>query len=289
MTWRASRDHSGLIVCWSIQACCFSDRISVYGRAAKTYNYNDGVDPARVARLQEINRRFYTEHGADFAETRRRIQPGVRGLLRSWRPQDTILDLGCGSGALAQTLSLQGHRGCYLGLDYSRVAVMRASEGQYEFPARFVEVDFLPAEQLGTIIESNCGEQAAEGWAVVAAFAVLHHIPGRSLRLGLLGQARRWTRPDGCLVLSTWRFSSNSRMRSRIVPWSTAGVDENDVDPGDYLVEWRRGGTGVRYVHEFDERELAGLAQATGFRVEESFLSDGADRHSGLYQIWRPA
>ncbi len=130
---------------------------------------------------------------------------------------------------------------------------------------------------------------AAGPWAIVTAFAVLHHLPGRSLRLNLLTHARKWLLPGGRLILSNWQFSSNVRMKSRILPWFAAGITADDVDEGDHLVDWRGGTAGVRYVHEFRESELTELAAESGFTVVESFLSDGADRRSGLYQTWRPA
>jgi hypothetical protein len=34
---------------------------------------------------------------------------------------------------------------------------------------------------------------------------------------------------------------------------------------------------------------LSALASESGFTIRETFLSDGADRRSGLYQIWKPA
>jgi hypothetical protein len=120
-------------------------------------------------------------------------------------------------------------------------------------------------------------------------FAVLHHMPGRRLRIDLLNQARHWLRPTGRLILSNWQFSNNVRMHARVLPWAGAGLNETDLDPGDHLVDWRRGGAGVRYVHEFTERELAEIAGESGFQVMDSFLSDGADHRSGLYQIWKPA
>jgi hypothetical protein len=66
-------------------------------------------------------------------------------------------------------------------------------------------------------------------------------------------------------------------------------MKDSDLDAGDFLIDWRRGRAGQRYVHEFREGELAGLAVESGFEVVESFLADGADRRSGLYQIWSPA
>jgi redox-sensitive bicupin YhaK (pirin superfamily) len=58
------------------------------------------------------------------------------------------------------------------------------------------------------------------------------------------------------------------------------------VDENDYLLDWRRGGEGLRYVHHFDEAELNAMATASGFQVREMFRSDGENGQLGLYQIW---
>jgi hypothetical protein len=59
------------------------------------------------------------------------------------------------------------------------------------------------------------------------------------------------------------------------------------VDAGDYLLDWRSGGEGLRYVHHFDEAELQGLAERSGFQIDETFYSDGETGNLGLYEIWK--
>jgi len=60
-----------------------------------------------------------------------------------------------------------------------------------------------------------------------------------------------------------------------------------DVDECDYLLDWRSGGTGLRYVHYFSEEELAKMAESSGFRVVETFYSDGKEGNLAIYQVWR--
>jgi len=60
------------------------------------------------------------------------------------------------------------------------------------------------------------------------------------------------------------------------------------VDAGDYLLDWRNGDVGLRYVHHFDEEELSKLAKATGFKVIDTFYLDGETGNLGLYQVWQP-
>jgi hypothetical protein len=44
----------------------------------------------------------------------------------------------------------------------------------------------------------------------------------------------------------------------------------------------------VRYVHHFSAEELAALAGETGYKILETFHSDGQAGRLGHYQIWSP-
>lgn len=121
------------------------------------------------------------------------------------------------------------------------------------------------------------------------AFAVLHHIPSEALRIRLLRQVHGLLAPAGRFTLSVWNFLASPRLRQRIRPWREAGLAEEEVDPGDYLLDWRHGGHALRYVHHFNEPELAGLAEASGFRVVDGYLSDGERGRLGRYQVWEIA
>jgi len=115
---------------------------------------------------------------------------------------------------------------------------------------------------------------------------VLHHLPGADLRRRLMQQVRQRLTPGGRFIHSEWQFHHSPRLTGRILPWETIGLTHADVDPGDTLLDWRQGGRGLRYVHLFDEEELAILAQSSGFTLQDSFYSDGRSGDLALYQIW---
>ena len=93
-----------------------------------------------------------------------------------------------------------------------------------------------------------------------------------------LKQIHAWLKADGVFAHSCWQFSKNPRLQTRIHPWSSVGRDPAEMDEGDYLLDWRHGGRGLRYVHEFQEAELADLAAHSGFEVISTYSSDGSDR-----------
>jgi SAM-dependent methyltransferase len=194
-------------------------------------------------------------------------------------PASSVLDLGCGSGLLARELARRGHSGPYLGVDGSEPLLAEAR--RRSLPA---SVDFV----LADLARPGWEEAVGGPFDAVFAFALLHHLPGSERRLQFAGAVRRIVAEPGELTVSTWSFLGSDRLRLRIQPWESVGLAPQDVDPGDYLLDWRRGGTGLRYVHHFDPAELRTLAAETGFAVVESWRSDGEGGRLGLYQRWAP-
>ena len=241
------------------------------------------MNSATAAYLIEINREFYSRFGDSFSATRHRVQPGVRRLLGKLKGDESILDLGCGNGELARELAKRGHRGAYLGVDFS-LPLLRDAELQANgFSARFLEMDLTKLSALS-------GQLSVEGgWPVITAFAVLHHIPSRELRLEIMRVVNQLLQKDGLLLHSNWQFLNSEKLKARIQDWEIVSLSVSQVDPADYLLDWRSGGRGLRYVHHFDERELEELAAASHFQIIDTFYSDGETGNLGLYQVWSPA
>lgn len=238
------------------------------------------MDPATTAALLAVNHQFYQTFAAQFSATRQRIQPGVQRLLPMLIQASRILDVGCGNGELARRLLHLGFGGEYLGLDFSLGLLEAACQDLPEGAA----VRFLPADLAQSGWETGIPPGSFD---VAVAFAVLHHLPGLALRQQVLGTLRRLLQPHGRLLLSNWQFLNSPRLRQRIQPWERSGFNPEQLDPDDYLLDWRSGGSGLRYVHHFSLAELSQLATSCNFEVIESFLSDGENGQTGLYQIWQ--
>jgi len=241
------------------------------------------MDSKTAARLIELNRDFYTRFGESFSATRHRIQPGVRRVLEMLKGDESILDLGCGNGEFARELAKRGHRGPYLGVDFSRPLLQEADSGLDGFSANFLQVDLTHLSAFSDHLS------AAGKWSLITAFGVLHHIPSYELRLNMLRTVHRLLKDNGRFIHSNWQFLNSEKLRARIQPWEAAAVSESEVEAGDHLLDWRSGGTGLRYVHHFNERELSKLADASGFKISDMFYSDGEGGRLSLYQVWRPS
>ena len=246
------------------------------------------MDSSTAARLIELNRDFYTQFGDSFSATRHRIQPGVRRVLEMLKGDESILDLGCGNGELARELAKHGHRGPYLGVDFS-LPLLRDAESQPEgFSASFREMDLTTLNTAHQLQEDSFVFPLSS-FDVVFAFAALHHIPSTELRLNILKEVHKLLRPNGKFIHSNWQFLNSEKLKARIQPWEAAAISPSEVEAGDYLLDWRDGGRGLRYVHHFSEVELNELAVASGFRVSDMFYSDGDGGRLSLYQVWEPA
>ncbi len=237
------------------------------------------MDNEIVNYLLKLNHQFYQTFALHFSAKRQKIQPGVLKVLETLSHDARILDLGCGNGIVARELSNRGFNGIYIGLDNipTFLEMARANlRGRVNFT--FLERDLT---EPGWMQDLPPGE-----FDVVLAFAVLHHLPGRTIRQRVLTEARDLLCSSGRLALSVWQFLNSKRLRDRLQAWDQIGLKPDQVDAGDYLLDWREGGLGLRYVHHFTPEELASLAHSCGYTVQQTFYSDGEGGMLGLYQIW---
>jgi len=232
-------------------------------------------------RLVDLNREFYQTLAGPFAATRGSVQPGTQRLLDRIPPDVAVADLGCGNGNAANYLTDRGFHGRYAGFDLSTGLLEIARGKAYPFFATFQPADFLEAGWENAISE--------ESMDYVFAFAVLHHIPGHSGRLAFLTACRRLLIPDGMLFFSSWQFLRSEKLQERTVAWSEAGFSQSDLDDGDYLLDWRHEGRGLRYVHVISAQERSKLSKQAGFSEIEAFESDGKEGNLADYAVWAPA
>ncbi len=269
------------------------------------------MKPQMVAYLLDLNRQFYQTFGMAFAVTRRRVQPGIQRILSQLAPVGNWLDLGCGNGALALEWARQGRQGLYFGLDFSPTLLEEARQAVAHLTLQGLNIDFAqidladptwPEVLLHSGAWSQEEEQVVAGgpaWVTspqldgILTFAVLHHLPGVELRQRVLRQARSLLSPGGLFIHSVWQFQHSPRLMERRLPWEKVGLNADELDAGDTLLDWRHAlpgqqdQVGFRYVHLFSRPELAVLANDAGFEIISEFESDGQGGRLGLYQTWQ--
>jgi len=251
-------------------------------------------------RLLTINREFYEQFGASFSGTRFGAQPGWDRIIHYFPRRGAVLDLGCGNGRLALFVEkwiedqrrrmkemdigprspVPGPVIRYVGLEGSEtlLAIARAKTAHL----RHVSTEFIQMD-----LSTDAWHRASGYFDVVTALAVLHHIPGFEARQRFVQAAGACLKPNGVLLLSNWRFAHSPRMQRKLLPWTAAGLSETDVEPDDYLLDWKKDGAGMRYAHQLDEAEVVALAAAAGLEVVEQFVADGRERDLSLYSVLR--
>ena len=209
----------------------------------------------------KLNRDFYDTFAAEFSDSRTAINPGIQWAL-TMLDCASVLDVGCGDGRVGEVLPSTCR---YVGLDFSARLIGRAvgqvRQGQ-ALPLQFALADVSDPLPIASGV-----------FPTVLCFAVLHHLPERE---PFMRELRRVIKPGGRLVLSTWQFTHNERMRKKIA---------RDLGGGDYVLSWERGGRGERLVHEVTEDEIKRLARAASLEVIDMFRSDGRSNDLSLYAI----
>ena len=233
------------------------------------------MNPAIAARLADLNRRFYLEHALDFARRRSTPQPGIVRVLARIPAGARVLEIGCGDGKVARTLSAGPKVSAYLGLDLDPTLLERAGRKTGN------SISSLPIHRFAF---AQC-DLTSRDWPRVLppepydwilAFSVFHHLPGSQARAEILRTLAAHLAAGGTVVMSNWQFTRSERLRRRVAPWSELSLAPSDVEPNDYLLRWERGGRqGLRYVHLLDEAEARRTAAAAGLAISEVFRSDG--------------
>jgi 2-polyprenyl-3-methyl-5-hydroxy-6-metoxy-1,4-benzoquinol methylase len=235
------------------------------------------MDDSVEQRLGELNRNFYRQFAESFADTRSEPQPGFYELETYIPPSfKTMLDVGCGEGRLGRFLLSRGTVAAYDGIDGSAELI--------EIAGRHVDGRFWHRDLNDSDALRDLGQ-----YQVVACLAVLQHIPGRDNRVRLLAEMGGHLSAEGRLFISTWQFLGSDRQRKKIIDWGEAGVEPDSVEEHDYLLTWRRGGLGLRYVSYIDEAEILALAEEAGLQCLATFRADGREGDLNLYSVFEAA
>lgn len=229
-----------------------------------------------ITMLQNLNRDFYNQFAESFARSRAPSEPGLENIIDCIDAGDRVLDLGCGQGRLALLLP-EGVN--YTGMDYSTemLVVARKAVSDRELDANFV---------LGNLMDDDWPAQVTRTpYDCIFLRAVLHHIPSYAHRIRLLKHAADTLSAGGLLVIANWQFLNIPRLKKRLIPWDQLKIAPEDVEPGDYLLDWQRDGYGIRYVHLVDDAETRQLARDAGLHVLQIYYADGHTNNLTLYAI----
>lgn len=233
------------------------------------------MDATTIQRLNNINREFYRSTAADFDATRGQAWPGWERLLPYLQTSLSVLDVGCGNGRFGLFLAEKLGSGLtYHGMDNNRALLDYAQQALSTHP----DIAFTLEER--DIVENP---PSASAYDLVAAFGLLHHVPGATQRQDFVRALAERVTVGGLLAFACWRFYDYERFRKRIVPWP----EGFQVEAHDYLLDWRRGTTALRYCHYVNDAEQAALEAATGLAIVENWRADGFTEEVNAYSLLR--
>lgn len=238
------------------------------------------MDDRTVDLLLALNREFYATFAGHFAASRTVSDPALTCILPYLPAGARVLDVGCGNGRLALLLDQERPGTCYVGVDAIPELIAEARAEARGLSDTEVVFHVLDVTERGWTRELGI-----EPFDRAVALAVLHHIPSFDLRARVLRDIAAVLKPGGQAIFSTWRFLAHERLRRKIVAWDEIGIHEDQLDAGDYLLDWRRGGRGLRYCHLVDNDEMEQLALVSGFVVRETFRAGGREGDLSLVAV----
>jgi ubiquinone/menaquinone biosynthesis C-methylase UbiE len=212
--------------------------------------------------LLNLVKQNYDEIAVNFDITRHKHPwPELLKLTECVKDGDSILDVGCGNGRLLDAINKNV---IYTGVDSSK-KLLEIAKNKLSHPNfQFIEGDLL---ELGKIPHINFN------W--VFCIAVLHHIPGKDLRLQALKQLKNKVAGDGRVIITVWNLWSQAKFRKLVVKYALLKMlGKNKMELGDIIFEWKEpSGRGIssRYYHSFNRYELKRLVRRAGLKLEKIY------------------
>ncbi len=230
----------------------------------------------QALKIIDITKNAYELIGGEFADTRNRVWPEIKFLVKKYVKQDDkILDLGCGNGRLLKSLPEVS----YWGLDVGSVLLVQAEKLANELNFRRVNFERLDMLELNKLNENN--------FDVVFMLASFNHLPSQKLRLKVLVDIKKLLKPNGLLIMTNWNMWQWKYKKSIWYYKSSKIKKQNQKIRGlklgfkDVITVWQNG-TGSKkvnlYYRAFTRRELKKMFRQTGFQILENYYSSDGHR-----------
>lgn len=254
-----------------------------------------------VNQLTTLNKQFYSSVANDFSQTRQQPWAGwlkLKPIINSLDTPISILDLACGNGRLATFLKDEVTQPwSYLGIDANQQLIELAKQQTQEYSQRisFLNLDlisslqneenffndtyhfFRPDDKIQTF------DLVPQTPNLVISFGFWHHIPSRLLRVTFLKTLSKTLQPGGTAIITAWQFINNETLMNRSIDSETIGIDADQLEPNDYLLNWQRGNQAIRYCHYDDLNSFQAQLNETNLELQDYWYADGKGDHQNLY------
>jgi tRNA (uracil-5-)-methyltransferase TRM9 len=195
-----------------------------------------------------------------------------------------ILDLGCGNGRFLSFLhaNFPNNKSIfYTGVDNSDYAKIDTSlYSSIKF--NFLERDLLKEDW-----------DIGESYDIVAAFGIIHHIPGERLLLQFFNNLQKVLAIDGLGVITTWQYMRLERLKKRLIKdqdkkilLEKLSIEKNELRQGDNFLDWIKGDYGIRFSHFFEEAEVLEVLEKFSLKIVEVYLDDDKNQNRNQYFVF---
>jgi len=216
-----------------------------------------------VKRIRLETPRIYNKVAPVFYQTRKKPWPIMDTIKPHIKLATNILDLGCGSGRLAEFISKDQN---YLGIDNSKELISLAKANYENKNIKF---------KIGDAIESSLPK---EKFDLVLLIAVLHHIPTKKLRFEVLKNINSALKPNGKLIITNWNLWQK-QYRKYLFSYRIKFLKNKILRLNDAFIPWRVDNKKQwRYVHSLTKNETKKLLKKAGFEISEIYYEHQGER-----------
>jgi tRNA (uracil-5-)-methyltransferase TRM9 len=193
-----------------------------------------------------------------------------------------VLDIGCGNGRFENFLKKEMALNCdYTGVDFADQYSIGRNPN---LNSKFVKGDVIKDNWTSGFVSNK--------FDLVVAFGLIHHIPSSKSRQKFFDDVRSIVGNNGLFVFSTWEFATNPRLIKRILDLEakelflkSQNINTEDLEQGDYILDWIKKILLHRYAHSFTESEIIEYLNKSGFELVDKFESDGRSLRRNKYWI----
>ncbi|KXK25871.1 MAG: Methyltransferase domain protein [candidate division WS6 bacterium OLB20] len=234
------------------------------------------MTPDTIQKLNSLNIRMYRNASQDFSDSRSEPWDGWVLMLEEFKKLKFqplhVLDVACGNARFYDFLRSK-FKVDYRGMDTSEELLSIAALRNPDL--KLFKHDILEYP-----------------WPVghfdlVAAFGITHHLPGISTRQVFFSELSKHIDLQGYTIFTTWNFKDQPWLIRRQHSWAEIGLSPEDVDQGDFLLDWKGDPRLLRYAHAYTQDEVRQLCTNAGLEIVSIYTADGRNGNGNTYYIAR--